>query len=263
KRGCDSKYRGWDILKPFWELSESFSKIVIPIRCDFMRTVPGRHSPLYSKYRATILAHIEERSEDIIHSASYGMYYIRSDKAKIVANDGKIILSKETGRETLDEIENPFHSYNKKWEWEKSDQFKEVVSLSEKRNDLEKSLKKLLFFKEVVEKAGRVPNFLISWKPGRPKYGVLFRELRKNHPKGQAKRIALEEIEKYREETEPDFVSLYNRRRAELAEVSAEIKKINLVVEAMREEEEEEEKKKWKQEVAAFLKKYSGVPIKN
>ncbi|MEA2098230.1 MAG: hypothetical protein U9P70_04145 [Patescibacteria group bacterium] len=56
---------------------------------------------------------------------------------------------------------------------------------------------------------------------------------------------------------------MYDRRKAELAEISAEIEKINLVVEAMRKEEEKEEEKKWKQEITAFLKKYSGVPVKH
>lgn len=259
----DSRYKNWDILKPFWELLDSFSKIAIPIRCDFMETVPGRWSPLHSKYRATVLAHIEKSSEYVIHSTPYGMYYIRFDKAEIISDDGETILSKKTNNEILDEIRNPFHSYDKKWKWKGSNQFEELSSLIRKEGETRESLGKLSFFKEVVERIGRVPNFLISWKQGRPKYEDLFRELRKTHRKGQAKRMALSEIKKWREEEETDFVSLYGKREAELKTVSAKIRELEPIVQEIREEEERKVKEQWEKNVAAFLEKYSGVSLKH
>lgn len=268
-----ASYRGWDILKPFWELLDSFSEINIPIRCDFVKTVADRWSPLRSKYRATILAHIGKRLEYAIHVISYGVFYIRFDKTEIIADDGKIILSKVSKSETLDEIGNPLVNMKIwEWEWRKTTEFHKLGELVDEREEIEKKLKPLKtlqLFKEIIEEKGKIPNFLISWKPGRPKYGVLFQELRKSYPKGTAKRMALAEIARWRIETETDFVSFlsrketeYGKEKAELAKISAEIEKSNLILEAMRKEEEEKIKEQWKKDIAAFLKKYSGAPVK-
>lgn len=263
KKSDRSDYRGWDILKPFWELLDSFSAVAIPIRCDFMRTVADRWSPLRSKYRATVLAQIKEETEYAMHVMEYGAYHIRFTKKNIVAeDDGRILLSKKVNSETLDEIHNPLHNYLTKWMWKESEELKKMVALATERDALEKSLKSLRFFKKVVEEKSKIPNFLISWKPGRPKYSDLFQELRKTYPKGQAKYLALAEIAKWRIEHKTDYASLCDSKEEELARISAEVEKLNLIVQTMREEEENKAKKQWGQDLAAFLKRYSGVPIR-